>query len=174
MKFIRFFKWVIYTAGFLLVSVFEFTPHMIPPIDHAAPLLLIPLLICTSMFEGETAGAMFGVLAGLIWDTQGGKVFGFDALFLLIFGLCAGLLVEYLFRNTIVSALIFTLSFTFLLEVLTWFFFRSLFGINNFVYSLLHVILPTSLYTLVFTVPFYYCVRALSGRFKKKEAREHE
>lgn len=159
---VRIFKWTLYTAVFLLVSVLQFTPHMLPEIEGEGPLLLVPLVICFSMFEGETAGAVFGVIAGLLWDTQGGKVFGFDALFLLIFGLCVGLLVEFLFRNTVVTAMIFTLFFTALLEFITWFFFRSLFGENHIVYSILNIILPSSLYALVVSIPFYFGMKAMS------------
>lgn len=162
MRSVRILKWAIYAAVFLLVSVLQFTPHLIPEIMKVGPLLLVPLVICFSMFEGGTAGAAFGLLAGLLWDSQGGQLFGYDAFFLLIFGLLVGLVTEYFFRNTVVTSLLLTLASTVLLELLTWFFFRSLFGVNDFVYSSLRIILPTCLYTLVFAVPFYYAMRWLN------------
>lgn len=168
---IRIFKWLLYSAVFILVSVLQFTPHMVPRIAGAGALLLVPTVVCTAMFEGETAGAAFGAFAGLLWDTQGGRVFGFDALFLILFGLCAGLLAQYLLRNTVISALILTFSTLTLYEIITWLFFRSLFGDNHFVFSLVKIILPDSLYTLVFTFPFYYGIRALSGWLQRMAER---
>lgn len=160
-------KWAIYTAAFVLVAVLQFTPHLFPAVGGIGPLLLIPAAVCVAMFEGETAGAVFGIVAGILWDSQGTMVFGFDALFLLVFCLFISLLVKYIFRNTLLSALLFSLVSTVLLEFLSWFFFRSLFGDTDIVYAMRQIILPTVLYTVPFTVPFYYAARAFSARMKR-------
>lgn len=158
-------KWVAYVIGIILLSVIQFTtPPLLPHIYGAEPLLLIPAVIVIATFDGETTGAVSGMIAGLIWDTNSGKVFGFYTLFLLAIGIFAGLLVQYLFRNTVLSAVILTLIFTFLLEFLAWFFFYNLFGDMKILNALLKIILPATLYTTVFAFPLYYLERFFHNR----------
>lgn len=135
---------------------------MLPKIYDISPLLLIPAVVCIAMFEGETVGAVFGIIAGLLWDSQSGRVFGFNCFFLMIFGIVVGLLIQNLFRNTVVSALLFTLLTTIILELITWYFFYSIYGDNQIVFALLQVILPTAIYTLVLSIPIYIGFKKLN------------
>ena len=162
-------KWTVYTVAVFLLSVLQADPFFLPKIWRMGPILLVPAVVCIAMFEGETAGAVYGVIAGLLWDAQCGRLFGFNAFFLLVFGMFAGLLVKYLFRNTVVSVLLLTLSLTLLLEFVTWFFFDNLFGDYDIAYAFLKVMLPTSLYTLIFAFPFYFGAKKLSLRFRAEE-----
>lgn len=168
-KRIRVLKWTLYTLGFVLVAVLQFTPHFLPAVLSGRPLFLIPCVVAAAMLEGEMPGAVFGVLAGLLWDALGGGLFGFDALFLMAFGVTAGLLVRFLLSNNVVSALIFTAVFTPFLEIVTWFFFCNLFGDTDFLFAFLHIILPTSLYTLPFAAPFFWGARLLNGRLAEED-----
>lgn len=149
-------KWTLYIAVFYLIAVFQFTPAMLPRVVQMGPLPLVPAVICAAMCEGGPAGVGLGVLAGLMWDSQGGPLFGFDALFLMMFGLFAGLLAEYIFRNSILTALLFSLASLFTLEFLTWFFFFYLFGDKEIGFAFFKIILPTVLNSLVYTVPLYF------------------
>jgi rod shape-determining protein MreD len=162
MRRINFVKWVTYTIVFIFIFVFQFTPFLLPKIFDVGPLLLIPAVICIAMFEGESAGAAFGVIAGLLWDSQSGRLFGFNCLFLMMFGLAVGLLIQNLFRNTVVSTLLFTLFSTIILELLTWYFFYNLYGDNQIGFALLQIILPTTIYTLILTIPIYIGFKKLS------------
>lgn len=161
MKWVMRLKWAVYVLAFVLTAVLQFTPNMLPPIHAMAPLLLIPAVVAVAMLEGEMAGAVFGIFAGILWDVQGVKVFGFDALMLLACGMFVGLLVRVVFRNSIVSALLFTCAVTFSLEFISCCFFRFLFGDFDFLSLLGRVILPAVLYTLPFAAPYFYGARAL-------------
>ena len=158
-------KWASYAGCLLLISVLQFTPGLLPEISSIRPMLLVPAVFCVASFEGETAGGLFGVFAGLLIDAQGARAFGFDSLFLLVFCIGAALLVQFLLRRTIVAALIVTFVFQMLLELVTWFFFGSLFGDTRFGFAFTRIILPTCLYTLPFTIPFYYGARLLYRRY---------
>jgi rod shape-determining protein MreD len=162
MKQIYFIKWITYTIAFIFIFIFQSTPNILPKIFGIGPLLLIPAVICVAMFEGESAGAIFGVIAGLLWDSQSGRLFGFNCLFLMLFGLAVGLLIQFLFRNTVVSTLLFTLVATIMLELLTWYFFYSLYGDNQIGFALLQIILPTTIYTLILTIPIYIGFKKLN------------
>lgn len=159
------FKWAVYAVGVLLLAVIQGDPHMLPRITDLSPLLMIPCVTAVSMVEGEKAGVAYAVFGGLLWDIGSGAIFGFNAFFLLFMGIAASLLVQFLFRNTVVSSLIFCAGFTFLHEFFTWFFFVYLRGTVNFGAAFLQVILPTVAYTLIFAAPLYYLVRFVSRRF---------
>jgi rod shape-determining protein MreD len=160
-------KWVVYTLAVILIAVIQGTPHMLPAIEGAIPVIVIPCVISIAMFEGETAGTAFGILGGLLWDLESGRVFGFNALFLMIICIAVGLLIQQLFRNTIVSALIFCIAAAFIHEFVTWFFFAYLTGNEEFVFAFLRIILPTAAYTLIFILPFYLGARFVNRRFTK-------
>ena len=156
-------KWAVYAACFILVAVLQFV-RSFPQIFHVTPLFLIPAVITVAMFEGEMAGAVYGVFAGLLWDASAGRIFGFNGFFLMIVGLSAGLLVTYVFRNTMVSSVLLTGGFTLLLEILTWFFFYYITGLGRFAFFFPQVILPTVLYTLPFAIPLFYGARQVNRK----------
>lgn len=155
MRRIHLVKWVTYIIVLIVIFIFQFTPLLLPKIFDIGPLLLIPAVICIAMFEGESAGAAYGLIAGLLWDSQSGRLFGFNCLFLMLFGLTAGLLIKNLFRNTMISVLLFTLLSTIILELLKWYFFYNFYGDNQIFFALLQIILPTTIYTLILTIPIY-------------------
>ena len=166
MERVRFVKWIIYIIIFILIMVFQFTPNFIPYIFGVRPLLLVPAVVCIAVFEGDGIGAAYGVAAGLLWDFQSSRIFGFDCLFLMLFGLAAGLLIKHLFRSTVVFVLLFTFAATILLETLTWFFFYNLFGDNNAGFAFLKIILPTVIYSLIFSLPIYIIFKKMHGILK--------
>jgi len=160
-------KWVVYTLAVILIAAIQGAQHMLPVIEGIAPIIIIPCTVSIAIFEKETAGAAFGVLGGLLWDLENGRTFGFNALFLMILCIAAALLIRQLFRNTIVSALIFCVIATFIQEFVTWFFFVYLAGNEQFGFAFLRIILPTCAYTLIFIFPFYYGARLVNRKLTK-------
>jgi rod shape-determining protein MreD len=122
------------------------------------------MVVAIAMFEGETAGALYGVLGGLLWDCASGTAFGFNALFLMFIGITVGLLVNYLFRNTLFSVFLFTAVFSVIIELITWFFFYYMVRDTNIIFVFLMIILPAVLYTLLFTAPLYYGVKQIKKK----------
>ena len=159
-------KWAIYTVIVLLTAVFQGTPHFLPVITSVMPLIVIPCVITIAMFEGETAGAAFGIFGGLLWDIENGRVFGFNAFFLMLMCVLVSLLIQNLFRNTIVSCVLFCACAAFIQQVVTWFFFVYLAGSEQFLVSLFRIILPTVAYTVLFELLFYFLIKYINKKFK--------
>lgn len=155
MRRINWLKWLIYVIITALTAVIQALPQM-PHLFQGAPLFCIPLAVAVAMHEGENVGAAFAVLAGLLWDMQTGRNFGFNALFLLACCVAIGLFVRYMFLNTLFAALLFTLCVTLIVETLTWFFFYYMTGIGQPAYFYTRIILPTTGLTAVFAIPYYY------------------
>ncbi|HEX3026600.1 MAG TPA: rod shape-determining protein MreD [Clostridia bacterium] len=156
-------KWLVYAIVIFFVCLIQTNPEF-PRILQNGPLLAIPAVITLSMFEGENAGAAYGIAAGLIWDVQTGQVFGYNAFFLLIAGIMVGLMIKYLFSRSLFTDIFLTLGISFGFELLSWFFFYYMTGRGEFLFFLVHVILPTVFYTALFTIPIYYGVRRINRK----------
>jgi rod shape-determining protein MreD len=161
-------KWVVYAVLCILISAVAYFPSF-PRVGGVAPLLAVPCVVGIAMYEGENAGAAYGIFFGLLWDMQSGRAFGFNALLLMIAGIVIGLLVQYLFSNSLFAAVLFTLVTLLLIELITWFFFCYMTGAGQFTFYFLRVILPTAGYTLPFILPVYYAQRWLSRRLAPQE-----
>lgn len=163
-------KWSAYALAILLLTVIQLQLAFYPRIMNCTPLLAIPAVLVIAMLENETAAGIYGIFAGLIWDTGTGRVFGFNALFLMCFAIAVALLFEYLLRNTPLSALLFTAIFTFVHELVTWFFFCFMTGDRDFIFSLLHIILPTTVFTIIFALPLYYGARLINRKLTDSDS----
>lgn len=157
-------KWLAYALTLLVVDTLQNTPHLFPVISNARPVLLLPFVIAVASIEGAGAGGAFGAAAGLFWDLSGGAPFGFHGVFLMMVGIFTGLLVREVFHASPLSALLFGLCFTFLMELISWFFLDYMTGGQDFVYSFFQIILPTTFYSFAFVVPFYFWVKHLHLR----------
>lgn len=164
MRRVNLLKWSVFTLCIVLLAVFQMQAAIFPKIMGTTPVFTIPAVIAVAMLEGENAGGVYGIIAGLIWDCGTGRVFGFNALFLMIIGITAGMLVKFLFKNSGLSAFILTAIFTITHELITWFFFYYMTDQRDLTYAFMHIILPTTVLTLVFSVPLFIGARALSLR----------
>lgn len=123
--------------------------------------LLIPLVVCIGMFERETAGAFFGLFAGVLWDTVSGLGDGWHALFLTLVGAGCGLLVQVLMRSNLGSALILSGAACLLYAVLYELFFVFAQRVDGACWLFFRSGLPSAFYSFAFT-PLWY--RAVRGR----------
>lgn len=163
-------KWAVYTLLILFFAILQTQLPAYPLIMNITPLFLLPAVISIAMLEGETAGGIYGIIAGLFWDCSTGRVFGFNALFLMIIGIAVGLFIKFLISNIPLSSFVFTLIFTFTHEFITWFFFSYMEGNRDLLFAFLHVILPTVIITVVFAVPIYLLLRKIGRRLTNDDS----
>ena len=163
---ILFVRRTVFVLLILAVHILQNTRGLFPEIFGVKANLLIPLVICIGMFEREIAGAVLGMLAGILWDSVSPMGDGYNALLLMLAGAAAGLLIDYLMRNNLVTALIFTFVFTLLLNSLYCLFFYVFDGIEiTFVFYLKYYVF-SAVYTTLFTPIFYLIVRLTVKKFK--------
>lgn len=163
-------KWTALALAVLILAVLQMQAAFYPRFMDITPLFLVPAVVSIAVTEGETAGGIYGIVAGLFWDSGTGRAFGFNALFLMIIGIAVGLFVKFLLRNTALSAFLFTLLFTLSHEFVTWFFFYYMTGDRDLAFSFLHVMLPTVGLTAVFTLPLFFGLRAVSRRLTSQDS----
>lgn len=157
-------KWLTYALSLLVIVALQTTPHLFPTISNIRPILLVPFVIAVAAREGIGAGGAFGAVAGLFWDLSGIAPFGFHGFFLMVVGILTGILVADVFHPSPFSVLLFSAGFVFLMELISWFFLDYMTGGQDFVFALLQIILPTTLYSFAFVIPFYFWVKYLHIR----------
>ncbi len=127
--------------------------------------LLIPVCISISMFEKEFSGLFFGLIAGALWDLASPLTDGFLALVFAVICCLAGLLTHYLLRNTLLTAIILSLTASVLYTLILQFYFIESFSIDLFSKLLQEHYLPPVIITAVLTVPVYFLVRQTAIHF---------
>lgn len=105
----RILRRTIFAAAVITVFLFQYTASYVS-YSFAFPTgLLIPLTVSVAMAEREYAGLCFGLLAGILTDTVSSVTDGVFTLFFAVAACTAGLLAHYIFRNTVLTAMLFTL-----------------------------------------------------------------
>lgn len=150
-------RWFAYALVLLLTALLQAAPRVFPAIGGAHPVPLIPMVVCISMFEGPLFGAAVGVGSGLLWALYADRLFGYDALLLMIVGCICGLLVQLLLRNNWLTALLLNGATLLAYALVDWICRFVLFAHTDILYALWRVLLPNALYTFVLS-PLVYLI----------------
>ncbi len=165
----RYLKWTAYGLILLTALLFQSSPRLFPEIGGGRPVLLLPLAVAISMFEGPVGGAAAGAAAGFLWDLFSDRLFGFNALILMLLCCGCGLLVRLLVRNNLLSAMLMITASVGIQGVLDWFFNHVLAFQAEPAYTLLHILLPNALYTLALSPLLYAAVYGTARLLRNRE-----
>ena len=158
-------KWCCYVLGLFVCAALQTTPGLFQ-LGQAKPLLLLPLCLAVSVCEGEFAGALFGMVCGLLWDYTAGRTVGMLALELLLLCFALSVLVQvYLQGSTWNFALIGTGTALVVLS-LDWLFFYYMPGYSWALSRWLTFVLPSAVMTLVPSLVLFSLVRRIYNEFK--------
>lgn len=164
----RYLRWTAYGLFFLVLFVFQMSPHGFPNVFGVRPWPLLLLVVSTAMFEGPLGGAAMGLTTGLLWDMYSSRLYGGRALILMAVGCACGLLVRLLIRNNLLSALLMMSAVVLLYGIGDWLLAYVLFGESQPFTVFWRLVLPRMGYTIVFFPIIYYinygCVRLLRER----------
>lgn len=158
---------LIYGLAALTVLLLQNAPHLFPTLWGARPVPIVLLVVCVALCEGAQAGAIIGALSGLLWGIYSFRLFGFDALVLMLLGLTAGLLVEWLLRANLLSALLLCTGACLAQALLEWLFCYVLFFKEQVLAVLCRVYLPNCLYTVLLTPLMYWLVLGLARLIRR-------
>lgn len=161
-------SWILYGLGTLLFALFQMAPHLFPAIAEARPSPLLPFVICVAMFEGPRIGAIIGTFAGLIWGMYAFRLYGLDALILLVLCVVAGLLVQWILRTNFWSGMLLCTGAVLIHTVLEWSLCYALFMHDEMWTILYKVYLPNALYTIALAPAVYYLVLLMAQFIRKR------
>ena len=162
-------RWFAYGMVLLLVSVLQSSPRVFPVIGGAHPFPLLPTVVCIAMFEGPLVGAGVGVGAGALWAMYTDRLFGFDALLLLVLGCLCGLLVQVLIRNNWLSALLLNGAVLVTYTLVDWLMRYVLFSDEGAWLALRAILLPNMLYTFVLSPLLYFLIYRVARGLRETE-----
>ncbi len=152
----------------LLCHLLQNTPHMFPTVFGAHCFLLVPLIVCIAMFLHNLPATLMCTFAGVLWDISAANLDGFNAIFFLLASTGIALLMNYLMRNNLRSALLIGALTILLYVTLHWLCFVILRGVPGGLLVYPTYYLPSALYSFLFTPVFYAILRRFMRRLRER------
>ena len=160
-------SWLLYGGLALLLMLMQTAPHFFPVIHYARPTPLVLFAVCVAFFEGPQMGAVIGVITGLLWDLYSFRLFGLNAVLLLMISVAVGLLVQWLLRANFLSGMLLCVGGVVVHTLLEWLLCYVLFLDPESGAVLGRVYLPNALYTILLA-PMMYGLVFLVARFLRR------
>lgn len=157
---------IVFTAVVLLTFFVQNTQHLFPHPWGIPAMLLVPLVVCIGMFERESWGLFYGLLAGALLDAFSTQTVCYHSIMLAAIGFASGLLVTRLIRNNLKSC--FFLNICFLFVYIS--FYCALYYVSpskseaDYVYF--DAYLAAVIYSSFFVALFYFIVRAIVKKWR--------
>lgn len=149
-------RWIIYVFIILLCYVF------LTAGSFRKPLLLIPVALCISSYAREHTAVVTGIVCGLLLDIACNKLFGFNALILML--MCAGvsLLYKYYLNFKLLNFIVLAAAGIFIQGILDYFFFYAIWEHSNVSLIYTNHILPCCIYTLISAFVVYPVINSIN------------
>ena len=169
--FIRHYVYVLlYGVLALVFMLMQTAPRLFPVIGNARPTPLVLFVVCVSIFEGPQLGSLIAVLSGLLWDMYSFRLFGLNAMILLVIAVAVGLLVQWLLRANFLSGMLLCFGGVLSYTMFEWLLCYALFLHEEAGTVLWRVYLPNALYTVLLS-PLMYCLVLLCARTLRRRKR---
>ncbi len=152
-------RWLLYLLMLFFAAAVQTQGWL--AIGQVRPILLIPVCLAVTVYEGEFAGALFGAVGGLLWEALSGRVAGILAVQLLIICFFVSLLCRLYLRNTVFNFICLTGLSCLLVLTVDFLLFYYLDGYHSpFVYYTT-VLLPACIYTGILSFPFRFLAQRI-------------
>ncbi|MCI8995002.1 MAG: rod shape-determining protein MreD [Lachnospiraceae bacterium] len=134
-----------------------------------SPNLLLVVTASLGLMRGEKEGLLTGFFCGMLMDIFYGRILGFYALIYLFIGYGNGIF-HRLYLDEDIKLPMVWIAFSDLAYGLLLYFFLFMFrGRFDFVYYLIHIIIPELIYTVVVTLGLYWLIRRINQWLEKHE-----
>ena len=154
----------------LVSAVIQHTPDFSLSIGNVAPMLLVPFTVCVAMYERSTAGLFYGLLAGALWDFASTGADGMFTLMLTCIGFGIGILITFMLRNRLVTAVFLSLVSCVAVSVAYWMIFVLRKGYDGTWTILFTHFLPKAVYSAAFVFIYYYLIGFIIGATGRNES----
>ena len=101
----KYIRWAIFGALLVVSALLQNSAGGLLEIFSARVFLCIPFCVAIAMFEREVPAAIFGAVAGALWDVSSG-VDGFNTFVLMALCAVCSLLISHLMRNNFVTSFV--------------------------------------------------------------------
>ncbi len=159
-------KYLLYFVLLVLLYVLQATPGFLA-VRGIKPFLVVPAVIAIAIYEGEFIGALYGALGGMLCDMGASTFYGFYTITLFLYCTGVGLVLIYLMKNNVQSAVICCLGYVGIMGLIEYIFYYLLYAYPGSWQVLLFFLLPRALFTGLMMPLFYLGERALFQRFEE-------
>lgn len=98
-------KWVLYSVILCFSYAFMMTPGLFE-LGDTRPLIVLPMIICVSVFEGELSGGIFAIFAGILWSSGVTMFWGFHPLILYFCAVLCGVVTSIYLQENLPSTML--------------------------------------------------------------------
>lgn len=138
---------------------------------NISPNLLIVIISSIGFMRGKTEGMLMGFFGGLLIDICFGDLLGFHALIYMYIGYVNGFFQSIFYNEDLKLPMVLITVSDFAYGIITYFFLFALRNRTDFIYYLIHVIVPEVVYTVVVTIVLYRLILIVNKRLEKAEKR---
>lgn len=156
-------KYVFLAALILVLSVLQTTLIDYISILGVVPNLLLVSSICYCLIRGDFKSIIFGSIVGAVLDLLSGHMVGMNMILCTLCALLSANLYESLFNNNSFVAAVFVLWISALFEFLVYAFYFLFWKEGEFVFALVHRILPFGVYNAAIAFIIYPIMRKISS-----------
>ena len=160
---------MLYTLEIFILFIIEGTPHLLPQIYLAKPLLLVSAAISVAAFELPIFSLFFGVFCGLVIDVGTGGVMGLTSIILGVVCYYEASWNNKYIKNNVYFVLIYSAVTTFAVVSLKFFVFYIIKSYDDATFTYINRYIPRMLYTWAVTPPVYVLTMAVSKTFRKEK-----
>lgn len=138
-------RWVFYALLLLLLYTMQTTPGLFG-IAGVRPALVAPAALAIAIYENELAGAIYGAVAGLMWDLSAMRLSGFNGVILCVLCVACSFFFIFWVRKTVLNASL-VCALALLIQCGLDYLFNFFFFYKDSLYILTRQLLPGTLYT---------------------------
>lgn len=139
------------------------------PLGGVVPNILIMITAASGLMYGRKLGMFSGFVGGLMIDAMFNSVIGLTILIYSFIGYVNGMLNKLYFKERLYIPVI-TIVLSDLAYGVLYYVCRFMFrGRMDFMFYLIHVMIPEAVYTLIIGVPIYLLMRQIKEHFKPEE-----
>lgn len=156
-------------AVIVIVScLFQFSDSFLQKFFDYPILYTIPVIVCISMFQGEIISMCCALVAGFFWDSVSAQSVCFNTVFLCVLAFLVSYAVQKRLRNFLITALILNFAAVFLHVILYWLIYVVIkSSAVGSLAALFRFYLPSFLVTGVISIPIYFFIRFVHGKFSE-------
>ena len=139
------------------------------PLGGVVPNILIMITAASGLMYGRKLGMFSGFVGGLMIDAMFNSVIGLTILIYSFIGYVNGMLNKLYFKERLYIPVITIVLSDLAYGVLYYVCRFMLRGRMDFMFYLMHVMIPAAVYTLIIGVPIYLLMRQIKEHFKPEE-----
>jgi len=152
---------VIYALLIIIFVALQSTIFRYIAFLNCAPQVVLILVVSVAVLRGQFAGALVGLIAGLLIDILGGRAIGFNAILYMYIGFFVAWISDRFYNTRYKVVLIFVIAANVVYDLLYYFFSFVIWGKGDLIAALWRVMLPEIWWTLILAVPVFWVIEKL-------------